>query len=86
MLHLFEDLAGTLDALKSQVAPGGSLHATSLVGETAIGRRALALLHRTGEVAAPRTEDELAAAARHVLGPAASVSREGSMAFLSWHF
>lgn len=85
MLHLFEDLAGTLDALKSQVAPGGSLHATSLVGVTALGRRALALLHRTGEVAAPRTEGELAAAARHVLGPAASVSREGSMAFLSWH-
>ncbi|MEO6529587.1 MAG: class I SAM-dependent methyltransferase [Specibacter sp.] len=85
MLHLFEDLAGTLDALKSQVSPGGSLHATSLVGGTAIGRRALTLLHRTGQVSSPRTEAELAAAARHVLGPAASVSREGSMAFLSWH-
>ncbi|POH60197.1 class I SAM-dependent methyltransferase [Arthrobacter glacialis] len=85
MLHLFEDLAGTMSALKSQVSPGGSLHATSLVGESPIGRRALALLHRSGEVAAPRTEGELAAAARDVLGPTSSISREGSMAFMSWH-
>ncbi|MHA7271023.1 class I SAM-dependent methyltransferase [Arthrobacter sp. HLT1-20] len=84
MLHLFDDLTNTLDVLKSQVSPGGSLYATSLVGETARGRRTLALLHRTGEVAAPRTEHELAAAAHQVLGPASSIHRQGSMAFLSW--
>ncbi|MHA7306088.1 class I SAM-dependent methyltransferase [Arthrobacter sp. TMN-49] len=84
VLHLFDDVATTLGALKSQVSPGGTLHATSLVSGSARGRRALALLHRTGEVATPRTEDELGAAARQVLGPAASISKEGSMAFLSW--
>lgn len=53
LLHLFDDLDATLSILKAQVAAGGSVYATSLIAATPIGRRALALLRRAGEAAAP---------------------------------
>lgn len=83
LLHLFDDAAAVLAGLRAQLAPIGSLFATSLVGETAIGRRALGLLHRAGEAAPPRSEEELATAVRDVLGQAVVSRREGSMAFLT---
>ncbi len=81
-LHLFEDLAGALGALRAQLAPQGTLYATSLVAETTIGRRCLALLHRTGEAAAPRRAMELLAAARAELSDV-TLHREGSMVFIT---
>lgn len=59
MTHLFEDLPVLVDALLRQLAPGGTLHLAGLVGETRRGRRYLQLLHRAGEVATPRSADEL---------------------------
>ena len=77
-LHIVEDPRALLDALLAQAAPGGKVHATSLVAETAIGRRYLNVLHRAGEVAAPRTADELRAALGGV-----DLEVRGSMAYLT---
>jgi hypothetical protein len=46
-------------ALCSQLVPGGQLHLAGLVAETRRGRRYLEILHRAGEIAAPRTAEEL---------------------------
>lgn len=82
LLHLFDDPAQVLGVLRSQLAPGGSLYVTSLLAETAIGTQALRLLHRIGEAAAPRTENDLSAVAHAELGDTFRLRREGSMAFL----
>lgn len=37
LLHLFEDPAAPIGALRAQLTPTGSLYATSLVAETAVG-------------------------------------------------
>lgn len=84
LLHLFDDPGQVLRVLRSQLAPGGSLYATSLVAETRIGTHVLRLLHRSGETAAPRRENDLAALARATLGDAVELRREGSMAFLRY--
>lgn len=83
LLHLFDDLAATVGCLNDQRAAGGSLYATSLVGETTISRRALALLHRGGEAADPRSEAALVVAVRAVLDAPVHARREGAMAFLT---
>lgn len=77
-LHMVEDAAGLLDRLRAQLRPGGTLFCSSLVAATPVGRRYLSLLHRAGEVAAPRTADELA----DLCG--APVLRRGSMAYVEW--
>ncbi|MEA5052402.1 MAG: class I SAM-dependent methyltransferase [Propionicimonas sp.] len=59
-LHLVDDPAGFLDLLTALLKPGGRLFCSSLVAETGRGARYLALLRRAGEVATPRTADELA--------------------------
>ncbi len=59
LTHLFEDLPALVGALRAQLAPGGQLYLAGLVAETRRGRRFLEILHRAGEVAAPRTADEL---------------------------
>jgi ubiquinone/menaquinone biosynthesis C-methylase UbiE len=82
LLHLFDDIEAVLRVLRGQLAPGGMLYATSLVAETSIGRRWLALMHRSGEIAAPRTAAELTARAGNVLGESLHVTVRGSMAFL----
>jgi ubiquinone/menaquinone biosynthesis C-methylase UbiE len=61
-LHLVEDVAGFVAALRAQLAPGGRLFCTSLVAQTRRGRAYLQLLHRAGEVAAPRSAAMLSAA------------------------
>lgn len=81
-LHLLEDVAGTVQRLARQCAPGGRLFASGLVAETAVGGRYLRLLHRAGEVAAPRSEDELRDLFRSGLqGPAQAWRRIGSMVY-----
>lgn len=62
MLHCIENLDGALASLAAQLAPGGRLFTSALVCATRRGRRMLALLHRSGEVAEPRSADRLAAA------------------------
>lgn len=57
--HLFDDLTGLVAALRAQLEPGGQLYLAGLVAETVRGRRYLEVLHRAGEVAAPRTATEL---------------------------
>lgn len=79
LLHLFDDPAPVLRVLRAQATPGGSLYVTSLVAETAVGSRALGLLHRTGEAATPRREQELIGIARAELGVLTQVRRDGSM-------
>jgi SAM-dependent methyltransferase len=57
--HLFSDVGALVDPLRAQLAPGGALWVSGLVAETGRGRRYLDVLHRAGEVAAPRTAREL---------------------------
>jgi SAM-dependent methyltransferase len=59
LTHLFDDLPALVAALCSQLVPGGQLHLAGLVAETRRGRRYLEILHRAGEIAAPRTAEEL---------------------------
>lgn len=82
LLHIVDDAGQLLRVLRSQAPPAGSIYATSLVAETAIGTRALRVLHRIGEATVPRREDDLATVARQELGDAVQIRREGSMAFL----
>ena len=85
MLHLFHDVEGVVSALGRSVEPGGSLFLSSLVSETQIGGRYLSLLHRAGEVASPRTEQQLLAAVRRgIPAPFREFESrvEGSMAFV----
>ena len=67
---------------RAQLAPGGALYVTSLVAETPIAARYLALLHRAGEVATPRRQADLLATARAELGDV-TARRHGAMCFLT---
>jgi len=75
-LHLVADAVGFVDGLRAQVRPGGQVFLSSLVAATAVGTRYLRVLHRLGEVAEPRTADDLADLFD------TSVRRRGSMAYL----
>jgi SAM-dependent methyltransferase len=77
LLHLFADLARLVAALRAQLAPGGRLFLTGLVGETRRGRRYLGALHRAGEVATPRTAVQL----RDALGAPEAFRTRGCMAY-----
>ncbi|MBF6328245.1 class I SAM-dependent methyltransferase [Nocardia transvalensis] len=83
VLHLLSDPADALRRLSGQLAPRGSLYATSLVAETARARRMLAALHRSGEAAtAPRTTTELIEQIRPAVRDL-QVATRGAMAFLT---
>jgi ubiquinone/menaquinone biosynthesis C-methylase UbiE len=77
LTHLFDDLPALVAALRSQLLPGGQLHLTGLVTETRRGRHYLQILHRAGEVAAPRSAGELHGA----LGRPTAYSTRGCMAY-----
>ncbi len=77
LTHLLDDLPGLVAALRSQLAPNGQLHLAGLVAETRRGGRYLELLHRAGEVAAPRTAEEL----HDALGRPADFRTRGCMAY-----
>lgn len=83
LLHLFDDMHAVLHALQAQLAAGGSLHVTSLVSETALGTQMLKLLHRSGEAAAPRRIQDLAAVTSTV-DSRPELWHTGSMAFMRW--
>ena len=59
MLHLFDDVEIIAAALARVTAPAGCLFMTSLVTDRWLGARYLGALHRSGEVARPRSAAEL---------------------------
>lgn len=75
--HLFDDLPGLVTAMRRLAAPDGQLHVTGLVAETRRGRRYLELLHRAGQVAEPRTAEEI----HDALGRPAIFRTTGCMAY-----
>ncbi|MDQ6774522.1 MAG: class I SAM-dependent methyltransferase [Candidatus Dormibacteraeota bacterium] len=77
LTHLFDDIPGLVGALQDRLAPGGRIYLAGLVAETRRGRHYLELLHRAGEVAVPRTANEL----RAMLGYPASFRVTGCMAY-----
>ena len=79
-LHLFASAERVARSLAGVVEPGGGIYLTSLVAETALGRRYLALLARMGEVAPPRSFAEARAQVEGILG-AVDSDRDGSMAY-----
>ena len=83
MLHLFDDVTGHVEELGRVLAPGGRLFAMSLVAAQRLGRVYLWLLHRAGEVAAPRGFDGIRAAVESGFGAAVDGAREGCMAFFT---
>ena len=86
MLHLFDDAEGFVGALRRVLAPDGHLFLTSLVTSRRIGRTYLAMLHRAGEVALPRTHRQLVEAIQGSRpGPPGRIDSylQGSMAFLT---
>jgi ubiquinone/menaquinone biosynthesis C-methylase UbiE len=82
LFHVIEDLTTLAEELFRVLRPGGTLFATSLVTERAVGRLYLRLLHRAGEVASPKAQEELRDRLESALGHPAGIEREGSMAFL----
>lgn len=77
LTHLFDDPSGLVGALRPLLAPGGHLYIAGLVAETRRGRWYLEGLHRSGEVAGPKTAEELRAA----LAGAVSFHTTGCMAY-----
>lgn len=77
LTHLFDDLAALVDALRTQVTPHGQLFLAGLVTQTRRGRRYLEALNRAGEVAVPRSAQEL----RIALGHPTSFRTTGCMAY-----
>lgn len=75
-LHLLDDPADLIGKLLPLLRPGGRLFASSLVLTSGFSSAYLRLLHRAGEVAAPRTADDLAEAF------GVPLRRRGSMAYL----
>ncbi|WP_232663502.1 class I SAM-dependent DNA methyltransferase [Pseudonocardia sp. TRM90224] len=83
VLHLMDDVPAVLRALREQAAPGAGLFASSLVGESSRGRAWLRMLHKAGEVVAPRSAAEVVALARAEWGERVEVRRDGCMLFLT---
>ena len=77
LLHLFEDVPLLVGALRKQLAPEGQLYLAGLVAETRRARWFLRALHRAGEVAAPKTGEELYVE----LGRPADFATTGCMAY-----
>jgi len=77
LTHLLDDLPALVAALRSQLVPDGQLHLAGLVAETRRGRLYLEVLHRAGEVAAPRTAEQLHVA----LGRPTNFRTTGCMAY-----
>ena len=81
VLHVFAEPAGMLAELGRVRRPGGSGYISSLVGNTALGRRYLALLARAGEVGVCHTTASLAATLAST-GFDYRVDAVGNMAYL----
>ncbi|MEJ3654725.1 class I SAM-dependent methyltransferase [Actinomycetes bacterium KLBMP 9759] len=83
VLHLMDDAAAVLRALREQAAPGAGLFVSSLVAESARGRAWLRILHGAGEVAAPRAAADVVALARAEWSGPIEARRDGCMLFLA---
>jgi SAM-dependent methyltransferase len=81
MLHLFADAGPLAASLESLLLPDGGLFLTSLVENGRLGDRYLRLLHRQGEVAAPRTAATLEAQLRGSIRRSLDYSVTGNMAY-----
>lgn len=68
-------------SLESLLLPDGGLYLTSLVENGRFGDRYLRLLHRRGEVAAPRTAAALEVQLRGALRRRITFSVTGNMAY-----
>ena len=79
LLHLLEDLPAAAAALAAQTR--GRVFVTSLVAETRVGARYLQMLHRAGEVVAPRTAEDVAAGLAAGFGVTPRIWRAGCMLF-----
>jgi SAM-dependent methyltransferase len=82
MLHLFEEAAPVVAALGRCLRPGGSMYLTSLVESGRFGDRYLRVLHRAGEVAAPRDIGRLRAELAQGGLNEPRLNLEGNMAFV----
>ena len=85
MLHLFDDVTSLVGGVAGAVRPGGGLFFTSLVAETWLGSGYLSLLHRAGEVAAPRNLGRLSIELREGAprGHQLDIEVEGNVAFIA---
>ncbi|HYW13002.1 MAG TPA: class I SAM-dependent methyltransferase [Longimicrobium sp.] len=81
MLHLFADVAPLVANLESLLLPDGGLFLTSLVENGRLGDRYLRLLHRQGEVAAPRTAATLKTLLRGSIRRPVTCTLTGNMAY-----
>lgn len=79
LIHLFDDAPELVGKLRAQLAPGGKLYLAGLVAETRRAGWYLKLLHRAGEIATPRTSEELYVQ----LGRPAEFSTTGCMAYFT---
>ncbi len=77
LTHLFDDVPALVGELRTQLTLDGRLYLAGLVAETRRARWYLTALHRAGEVAVPRTGQELYVA----LGRPADFTTSGCMAY-----
>jgi ubiquinone/menaquinone biosynthesis C-methylase UbiE len=86
MLHLFAEIETVTCELARVTRQDGAIFMSSLVNDRWLGARYLALLHRAGEVAMPRSLGQLAqrleAPGSGLAAPVAA-RREGNMAFVT---
>lgn len=82
MLHLFEDVTGHVERLLRVLGTGGTLFTMSLVSDRFVGRQYLRLLQAAGEVATPRTHEELLNHIKAAVDCEFEAAREGNMAFV----
>jgi SAM-dependent methyltransferase len=82
-LHVFPSPEPVCSEWKRVLARAGSLHVSSLVRGRWLGDRYLALLHRAGEIARPRTPGEVASLLEAELGAPAQISVLGNFAYVS---
>lgn len=77
LTHLFDDVPALVDRLRGQLTFGGQLYLAGLVAQTRRARWYLTTLHGAGEVAVPRTGEEL----YDELGRPADFTTTGCMAY-----
>jgi ubiquinone/menaquinone biosynthesis C-methylase UbiE len=86
ILHLFDDINGIVSTLANVMQAEGRMFMTSLIARRWIGERYLRLLHRAGEVAKPRTIDQLLRELRTTgldFPDPDAIHVDGSMAFIA---
>lgn len=81
MLHLFDEMGPLLASLERSLSSEGRLFLASLVESGRIGDHYLRFLHRTGEVASPRTAVQLETELRECLTHDIEYSVMGNMAY-----